>query len=183
MPSEVKSAAGVEKGQRGAAEGLIKYLILKGDALGIVLLEPFFRGVCVCEHLDVLGVANLLAGVDCPMREYLGDDPAAFVISLNLGRRHLNESQRAMVAAKLANMPNGGDRAEQHGANLHFASTAADLLNVSERSVKTAKQVQERAAPELRQAVEQGKVSVSAAGGSGPGTTVAVRVLDRSGPN
>jgi len=60
MPSEVKSAAGVEKGQRGAAEGLIKYLILKGDALGIVLLEPFFRGVCVCEHLDVLGIANCL---------------------------------------------------------------------------------------------------------------------------
>jgi hypothetical protein len=36
---------------------------------------------------------------------YDGDDPLAFVISQNLYRRHLNESQRAMIAAKLGNMP------------------------------------------------------------------------------
>jgi ParB-like chromosome segregation protein Spo0J len=103
------------------------------------------------------------AGVDCPLRAYLGDDPAAFVISLNLKRRHLNESQRGMIAAKLANMPDGGNRAEQHSANLHSAAKAADMLNVSERTVKTAKQVQENAAPELIAAVEQGHLAVSQA--------------------
>jgi N6-adenosine-specific RNA methylase IME4 len=41
------------------------------------------------------------AGVECPTRVYDGDDPLAFVISENLRRRHLHESQRAMVAAKL----------------------------------------------------------------------------------
>lgn len=107
--------------------------------------------------------ASAVAGADCPMREYFGDDPAAFVVSLNLKRRHMNESQRAMVAAKLASMPDGGDRREQHSANLHSASQAASMLNVSERTVKTAKQVQEKGAPELQRAVEQGKVSVSAA--------------------
>src|SRR3974377_1659591 len=39
------------------------------------------------------------SGVDCPMREYRGSRPIDFVVSLNLKRRHLNESQRAMVAA------------------------------------------------------------------------------------
>lgn len=76
-----------------------------------------------------------------------------------------------MVAAKLATMKHGGDRgANQHGerqgANLPDATTnseAAKLLNVSERTVKTAKSVQEKGAPELIQAVEKGKVSVSAA--------------------
>jgi hypothetical protein len=31
---------------------------------GIVFREPDFRGVRVCEHLEVVGIANLLVGVD-----------------------------------------------------------------------------------------------------------------------
>jgi ParB-like chromosome segregation protein Spo0J len=30
------------------------------------------------------------AGVDCPLREYTGEDPVGFVVSLNLKRRHLD---------------------------------------------------------------------------------------------
>ena len=47
------------------------------------------------------------AGVEPTFTVYSGDDPVAYVVSLNLRRRHLNESQRAMVAAKLANMRQG----------------------------------------------------------------------------
>ena len=36
-----------------------------------------------------------------------GDTPLAFALSRNLERRHLNESQRAMSAARLANLPDG----------------------------------------------------------------------------
>src|SRR5258708_31062081 len=39
-------------------------MVLAGHAFGIVLLEPRFRGVLDGEYLDVLGIANLLAGVD-----------------------------------------------------------------------------------------------------------------------
>lgn len=100
-------------------------------------------------------------GIEYPRTEYEGDDPLAFVISVNLKRRHLTESQRAMVAARLAKMP--AHRPEK-GANLHpSAEQAGAMLNVSERTVKTAKQVHERGTPELVQAVEAGKVSVSAA--------------------
>ena len=42
-------------------------------------------------------------------------------------------------------------------------SDAAKMLNVSERSIKTAKQVQKSGVPELVKAVEEGSVSVSAA--------------------
>jgi hypothetical protein len=89
------------------------------------------------------------------------DDPLQFVLDLNLHRRHLNESQRAMVAASIANMPD--HRPTNKGANLHNKSIpdAAEKLNVSERSVKTAKQIKEKGSPELVAAVESGKVAVS----------------------
>ena len=40
-------------------------------------------------------------------RQFDGTDPLGFVVSLNLRRRHLDESQRAMVAARIANMQVG----------------------------------------------------------------------------
>lgn len=43
-------------------------------------------------------------GVEAKYRQYEGANPLGFVVSLNLNRRHLSESQRAMVAASLANL-------------------------------------------------------------------------------
>lgn len=110
-------------------------------------------------------------GAEYPRVEYEGDDPLGYAISRNLHRRHLSESQRASVAAKLANMPRG--RPSEKGANLPLCAEseaapvtvarAAEMLNVSERSVKSARKVQERGAPELVAAVDAGEVSVSAA--------------------
>ena len=48
-----------------AAAGLrAYYLVFERHTFGIVLLEPFCRGFRGGEHLQVLAVANLLAGVD-----------------------------------------------------------------------------------------------------------------------
>ncbi|MCL4780692.1 MAG: hypothetical protein KJ049_10905 [Gammaproteobacteria bacterium] len=86
--------------------------------------------------------------------EYQGDDPAAFVVSLNLRRRHLDESQRAMVSGKLANLPHGV-RADQSGKFAGVTQAkAAEILNVSERSVRSARAVLDHGAPELVHAVE-----------------------------
>lgn len=110
-------------------------------------------------------------GMDFPVVDFDGTDAEAlsYVLSTNLHRRHLTESQRAAVAAKLANMTHGGDRKSDQAANLQddrapvTQAQAADMLNVSERSVATAKKVIEQGAPELVAAVESGAVSVSAA--------------------
>jgi hypothetical protein len=76
--------------------------------------------------------------------------------------RHDNESQRAMAAARLANLKHG-QRADR-AANLPVSqSAAAEMLKVSERSVRSATQVRDHAVPELSDKVDRGEVSVSAA--------------------
>jgi hypothetical protein len=106
-------------------------------------------------------VACLDAGVEPLFTEYNGRDPIGYVVSLNLKRRHLDESQRAMVAAKLANLSDG-QRADRVASSIDLP-TAAKMLNVSESSIKRAKTVQREADPEIVKAVESGDVSVSAA--------------------
>jgi hypothetical protein len=103
------------------------------------------------------------AGVECPARSYDGDDPVAFVISLNLKRRHLSESQRAMVAAKLATLPHGANQWRSGQLAGPPAQDEAAVLNVGERSVRRAKIVRDSGEPELIALVEVGEISVAAA--------------------
>lgn len=73
-------------------------------------------------------------------QEFTGDDPAAFVLSKNLHRRHLNASQRAVaVTACREWMPKG--RQNQMGTSAHLISTEdlAREASVSPRTIKDAK--------------------------------------------
>jgi hypothetical protein len=72
----------------------------------------------------------------------------------------LDESQRAMVTVKLATLLRAGDN--QHSEGLRIGRSS-ELLNVGERSVARAREVQEHGTPELVHAVERGAVSVSPA--------------------
>lgn len=145
--------------------GEAEFAALKADIAEHGLREPvwIYEGKVIDGRHRMRACQEL--GRPIQTREYDGFDAVAFVVSLNLHRRHLNESQRGMVAAKLANMENGGDRRSDQAANLQSVSRAkaAELLNVSERTVHAAAKVKDEGAPELVAAVEQGKVSVSAA--------------------
>jgi len=93
-------------------------------------------------------------------------EPLAWVLSKNLHRRHLDESQRAMVAARIEGFGHGGTRTDssEQDANLRLdRKAAAQVLHVSERSVNSAAKVRDRGAPELVAAVDRGEVSVSTA--------------------
>jgi hypothetical protein len=82
--------------------------------------------------------------------DFRGDDPVAFVLSANLHRRHLSESQRAMCAARLATSKHGQNR----GPSGKFAARsdvpsqaqAAGMFNVSERLVRHARSAPDHAA-------------------------------------
>lgn len=100
-------------------------------------------------------------------RNYLGNDPLGFVVSLNLKRRHLDTAQRAMVASRLANMQHGGDRkSEDFNTEISVLISqpeAAAMLNVSTDSVQFAKKVLDQGSEELISKVDRGEVAVSTA--------------------
>jgi hypothetical protein len=110
------------------------------------------------------------AGIELERRDFrtfmaeLYGDPLAYVISKNLKRRHLDESQRAMVAAKLANLSQGRPAAQDNPANLPVKQAdAAAKLSISERALRHARRVQDHGEPELVRAVERGQLAVSVA--------------------
>jgi hypothetical protein len=83
-------------------------------------------------------------GVEPTFRPYLGDDPTAFVISLNLKRRHLDESQRGMVMARIAKLPKGANQQNAIAlSSLPTQAEAATMLNVSVDTGKRARVVLE----------------------------------------
>jgi hypothetical protein len=90
------------------------------------------------------------------------DDALDVIISQNLRRRHLDTGQRAAVAAKLAKLRDGQRQVGQM-AEVPTQAEAAKLLNVSERSVRRAREVLNHGTAELIAAVEQGEVPVAMA--------------------
>lgn len=112
-----------------------------------------------CELADVQ-----MEWCDASMSEHPEDfDALAFVLSRNLHRRHLNESQRATVAAKVANLKEGRPSAETSAIAPVSQGQAAELLNVSRDSVKRAKHAIDKGAPEVVAAMERGEIAASAA--------------------
>jgi len=121
--------------------------------------------------------ACLTAGVEPMFRTYTGSDPVGFVLARNsTSRRHLSESQRAMIAGRAANLPHGvkaqvsgkfatlvGGTDGAKEAESITLEHASDSARVSKRSATDARAVIDQGVPILVDAVEQGKVAVSTA--------------------
>jgi ParB-like chromosome segregation protein Spo0J len=107
-------------------------------------------------------------GREVRTKDFTGEDPIGFVLGANLHRRHLSESQRAMVAAKLSSLGVGANQHTKEGTSIDVAS---NLLNVGRASIDRARKVLASGDPALVTAVEQNKVSVSAAANQASGTS------------
>lgn len=107
-------------------------------------------------------------GIEPKYDFYTGDDPVGFIISANLRRRHLGTSQRAMIAARMAELPATTETAtatesnELHAESLNLGLTveeAAEAMNVSEAQVDAAKRVR-RSSKALAEKVAKGQMTV-----------------------
>jgi N6-adenosine-specific RNA methylase IME4 len=117
--------------------------------------------------------AGQTMGVDCPTREYEGDDPLAFVLSLNLKRRQLSASELAFVALEIEKYEAGEAKKRQAAKGAVLAlmpevemgnarDKAAAAVGVSPRYVQDAKKI-EAAAPALAAEVRAGKKTITQA--------------------
>ena len=121
-------------------------------------------------------------GIEPAHREYQGGDPIAFVVSMNLHRRHLDHGQRAMLGdrirdaydkaaeenGKLQTRQDSGDKIPfrqifRNGKHWQARDAAGQAVGVSGKSIDHARHVRRDGVPELVQAVEAGLAKVSAA--------------------
>ena len=125
-------------------------LPMEGDELRLLAEDIAARGqrhpIILYEGEILDGRARYLAckeiGLEPNSVIYSGNDPIGEVISVNYRRGHKNESQRALAAARLANMPQGA-RTDLPAIAGRFLSQdqAARLFNVSIDSLERAKAI------------------------------------------
>jgi ParB-like chromosome segregation protein Spo0J len=142
---------------------------LAGDIKSNGLLSPV-----VVRDREILDGRNRLracelAGVPPRFVEWSGAGSiTSWIFSVNLHRRHLTASQRAMLAARAVDVfeQEAIERQKRGVADADGGRSrhkAAEVLNVGATSVLRAQQVIANGAPELVAAVESGEVPVRAA--------------------
>lgn len=114
--------------------------------------------------------ACIEAGVEPRFERYEGDDPAAFVVSINLKRRHLSTTERGIIGSQFATLPVGSN---QHGGSRNCdtlpdapamsVDKAAEAFNVSRDTILRGKKVIEKGSSSLIAKVKSGGVAVSTA--------------------
>lgn len=159
---------------------------LAADIQANGLLQPIVRtkdgkivdGKNRLKACDMAGVKPLFRDWTTKLTDAVAIDNELyqFVLSMALSRRHLDESQRAMAAAKLAgerekaqgrapkeeiSEPKEGELPIPETTKKSAIQEAAATLNVSERSTQFATKVIEEGSKELQNAVNAGEVAVS----------------------
>jgi ParB-like chromosome segregation protein Spo0J len=129
-----------------------QYAALKADVKMHGLREPIWltRNGALLDGRHRKRACNEL-GIKCPTRVYTGDNPTAFVTSLNLHRRHLTTRERAEIAARIATLVRGtnqykvkrmdasNDASSKKSRTGTSIKEAAKLMKVSAMSVTRAK--------------------------------------------
>lgn len=104
------------------------------------------------------------AEVEPTFREFVGTQEEAIeFVRKKVLRQHLDTSQRAMIAAKMATLKAGMNQHSEEVLQNCSTSTAeaAESMNVSERSVHQAQVVEQHGSASLKRAVRVGRIAVS----------------------
>lgn len=104
------------------------------------------------------------AGLPVITKDYEGDNPTAYVLSLNVHRRHLNASQRALIVAEFATRKAGENQHTKEVYGKPYTSLtvhqAAALAGVNKDTIVDARRVLAQGTEEDVGAVREGRASV-----------------------
>jgi len=146
-----------------------QYNTLADDIRANGQFEPIilFEGMILDGRHRYKACINI--GIEPKFKEFDGTDALAYVISQNLSRRHLDESQRALIAGRISNLKSGQRKDHIEAGSIDPAQPvvtrqeAADRLNVGDASVKRARKVLASGNEKLIEKVETGEIAVSVA--------------------
>ncbi|WP_414515715.1 DNA methyltransferase [Nostoc sp. PCC 9305] len=137
-------------------------IAINGQGIAITVLKgtnQIIDGRHRYEICKELGIKQKIDHVDLTEFQILWK-----VISLNVKRRHLSESQRAAIAADIANLQHGGDRRSENFKpqirGLISTREAAEQLSVSTRNIEAAKSIK-NSFPEVWEHIRNGEVTVA----------------------
>jgi ParB-like chromosome segregation protein Spo0J len=109
---------------------------------------------------QVLGIDPEAAEID----EEEGFDPVAWVLSMNLHRRHLGETEREAIGAKIANLKHGDVKTQKNDAtNVASKYEVAEQLNVNAKGIERAKSAIKGGCKQLVEKLEAGEIPSSTA--------------------
>ncbi len=132
-------------------DGLLVPIIMLGDEI----LDGRHR-YQACKELGIKPITE----------QYSGNNPFGYAISLNATRRHLSQSQRAMLATSIATLKKGeiGNGRKVEGQIYPpTIEEASQTLSVSASAIKTAKNIKENAPESIIKSVESGIITLNAA--------------------
>jgi hypothetical protein len=136
-------------------DGLLDALKVWRTDTGDVLLDGYNRyGICAKHGIEYR--VEPVPGISTR------EDAKAWMVQHQLGRRNLNESQRAMLAGRMATLRDGQHK-PAGPIGPASQSEVAKKFNVGHRSVKRARVVQEHGILELARLVTAGELAVSVA--------------------
>ena len=141
-----------------------EYQALKDNIENIGVLNPItiYQGQVIDGWHRYLAANEV--GIPCPSVQLLETDPRDFVLSQNKHRRHVTESQMALATvAVYAWKPlgvNQHDRVDIECPPSKSNAELAEIAGVHVSTVKQAKIIQLKAAPEIREAVKAGAIGL-----------------------
>ena len=98
-----------------------------------------------------------IAGVEPSFIQFSGEEPLQFVLSKNLYRRHLSDSQRAMMAHKVWEMTKGDKETKVKQSEI------LEQFQVSQPLLASAGRIKKIGADSVREGIEDGTMTISSA--------------------